>query len=157
MHFFRFYLLFGHYPFLSDLSDDQDHFLYKQIPMYLVIVHCGSSWLFHCSWICFSGSRENCLLLRRFLIMRTWASCSDRLFVMGDREVIFSLLSSTDVLSMAVVELFWSQTLLCASDYILLIRRLFFSVAFNDINCVYASTNSDLVLYRSFKVSSTFL
>jgi len=55
---------------------------------------------------------------------------------MGDIEDTFFLLLSTNILSMAVLEL-------CATDYILLIMRLvvFFSFAFNGIICVYVSTN----------------
>ena len=131
--------------------------------MFLVLVDCGISGLFHCSLSWFCGSRENCLLLCTFLIVRTWASCSDRLFILGDMGAIlvyrypqiyyqWQYLSYFD---------FLLQTAPCASDCVLLIRRLFFfpppSVSVNEISCVYAFKNCALCLYWSFKVSSTFL
>ena len=42
-----------------------------------------------------------------YLIVRIWASCSDRQFIIGDIEDKFILLLSTNILSVAVLELFW--------------------------------------------------
>jgi hypothetical protein len=52
-------------------------------------------WIYVCMHVCI------------FLIVRIWASWSDRPFIMGDIEDKFILLLSTNISSMPALELFW--------------------------------------------------
>jgi len=55
--------------------------------------------------LCFKGNLF--MVAYIFLIVRIWTSWSQRSFIMGDIEDKFNLLLSTNILSMAALELLW--------------------------------------------------
>jgi len=79
-----------------------------------------------------------------YLIVRIWAWWSDRPFIMGGVEDQFILLLYTNILSVAVLKLFWilvAKLTVCDRLYVVNEAGFFFSVAFSEMICVYVSTN----------------
>jgi len=98
-----------------------------------------------------------------FLILRIWAPWSDRPFILGDIEDQFSLLLSTKILSMAVLELFWilvEKFPVWNRLYVSNMRLGFYFLLLSIRKAVFMSPhikNSAFSVYRCLKVSSKSL
>ena len=85
-------------------TNDQDLYLYKQFPRFIV----SSVWKFMIVALsinlvlCFRGNL--CIVAYIFLVVRIRTSQSDRSFITGDREDNFILQLYSSILSVAVLE-----------------------------------------------------
>jgi len=95
-----------------------------------------------------------------FLIVRLWTSCSVTLFIVGDTAGKFILLLSTNIFSMAVLELFlipYAKFTECNKLYVVNNETVFFSPLLSKRQSKFVCPqikNSAIGVYRWFKTSS---